>query len=136
MKLIGFPRLPRLPDCKTNPWLSYLCFNHCSLHTFNINRISKIAKITGFQDCPWLCCQCLCLLHFVLNRLTQKLPNCQDSRISILSFYNMLPTLPGLPSLYSSQNEMKFDWKNFISFVTYKSFQRSLITSGNVSNQT
>ena len=33
----------------------------------------------------------------------------------------------------AKQKEMKLDWKNFISFV---SFQRSLISFGNVSNQT
>ena len=36
----------------------------------------------------------------------------------------------------TKQNEMKFDWKNFISFVTYKSFQRLLISFENASNQT
>ena len=31
----------------------------------------------------------------------------------------------------TKQNEMKFDWKNFISFDSYKSFQRSFISFGN-----
>ena len=71
-KLIRFPKLPRLPDFKTNPWLSYLWFNLCSLHMFKIlwevNRISTISKITGFQDGHVISCLCFHLqsLHTLM----------------------------------------------------------------------
>ena len=99
--LIGFPRFLRFPrlldflDLLPVP-LSLQLLSPFIKFLLGLPRLPRLLDFETVPGSHWLCCQCPCLLHFVSDRWNQELPDCQDSRISILSFYNMLPTLPGL----------------------------------------